>query len=204
MTDVTMVGDTCSPIVLFSGDVNDDDILQVSETWVYRCSTTLTETHTNTIVATGWANGISAIDIASATVVVGAPIVPPLIHVTKTPRPLRLLSGAGMVTYIARVTNPGTVALSNVTLVDDKCRPMRFITGDRDGDSMLDSGETWNYICRTRLTSTTTNTVTATGQANGFTVRDIAVATVVVAAPAPRPAAPILLPNTGFNPYLRQ
>jgi len=40
------------------------------------CSTTLLATKTNTVVATGWANGISATDIATATVVVGVPIVP--------------------------------------------------------------------------------------------------------------------------------
>jgi len=192
VTNITMVGDTCSPIVLNSGDVNSNSVLEVSETWVYKCTTTLQATHTNTVVATGWANGISAVDIASATVIVGAPIVPPLIHVTKIPSPLTLLSGPGFVTYTNKVTNPGTIALSSVKVTDDKCSPVNFISGDVNNDSKLDISETWTYTCRVRLSQTTTNTVIATGIANGLTARDFAIATVVVASPS--------LPKTGFPP----
>lgn len=192
VTNITMVGDTCSPIVLTSGDVNADAKLDVNETWVYHCSTNLTETHTNTVVATGWANGISATDIASATVVVGIPIVPPLIHVTKIPNPLTLLAAGGKVTYTEKITNPGTVPLTNVGLSDDKCT-VKYISGDTNNDSNLDINETWTYTCQTSLTQTTTNTATATGWANGLMVKDLALATVVVAAAVPA------LPNTGVN-----
>lgn len=193
MTNVTMVGDTCSPIVLGSGDINNDSKLDVNETWVYTCTTNLTATHTNTVVATGWANGISATDLASATVVVGLPVIPPLIHVTKVPSPLTLPAGGGLVTFTEKVTNPGTVALSNVSLTDDKCSPMTLVSGDVNSDSKLDPSETWTYTCQSRLAQTTSNTATAVGEANGLTVRDFAIATVVVA------AAP-LLPKTGFAP----
>ncbi len=194
VTNITMVGDSCSPISLVSGDTNSDQKLAVNETWVYHCYTTLQATHTNTVVATGWANGLSATDIASATVIVGLPIVPPLIHVTKIPSPLALLAGGGVVTYTEKVTNPGTVALSNVTLNDDKCAPMRIISGDTNLDNKLDSTETWTFTCQSNLTQTTTNTAVATGTANGLTVRDFAIATVVVAAAVPA------LPNTGIVP----
>lgn len=196
MTNVTMVGDSCSPINLVSGDTNKDSKLDVNETWVYRCSTTLSETHTNTVVATGWANGLSAVDIASATVVVGVPIVPPLIHITKVPSPLSLLAGGGMVTYTKKVTNPGTVALSNVRVTDDKCASINYISGDTNNNLKLDSTETWVYTCKQKLTKTTTNTAIATGEANGLTARDFAIATVVVAN-----AAPVVpkLPNTGIT-----
>ncbi len=194
VTNVTMVGDSCSPITLVSGDTNNDSKLDVNETWTYRCSTTLSATHTNTVVATGWANGISATDIASATVVVGAPVTPPLIHVTKIPTPLTLLAGGGAVTYTQKVTNPGMVPLSNVRLTDNKCSPVTYISGDTNADSKLDVSETWIYTCKANLTQTTTNTVVATGDANGLTAKDFAIATVVVAQVAPA------LPNTGFPP----
>jgi len=203
VTNVTMVGDTCSPITLISGDTNADAKLDVSETWTYRCSTTLSETHTNTVVATGWANGVSATDIANATVIVGTPIVPPLIHITKIPSPLTLLAKGGMVTYTKRVTNPGTIALSNVRVVDDKCAPLTYISGDTNGDSKLDTAETWIYTCRMNLTKTTTNTATASGDANGLTARDFAIATVVVSAPTPGQVLGTTtpnLPNTGLPP----
>ena len=196
MTNVTLVGDTCSPIILNSGDTNEDSKLNINETWVYKCSTTLSTTHTNTVVATGWANGISAVDSASATVVVGLPVVPPLIHVVKTPYPLILPIGAGIVTYNYTVTNPGTVPLSNVSITDDKCTglPGRVLghPGDLNKNNLLESNESWSFTCKTNLIKTTTNTAIATGSANGLIATDFALATVVVAVPK--------LPKTGFPP----
>lgn len=192
VTNITIVGDTCSPIILVSGDINTDAKLDLNETWVYTCTQALSATHTNTAVATGWANGISAVDIASAMVIVGTPIVPPLIHLTKVPSPLTLPAGGGMVTYTKRVTNPGTVALSNVRVTDDKCSPLTYISGDTNGDSKLDATETWTYTCRINITKTTTNTAIASGEANGLTARDFALATIIVASPK--------LPNTGIAP----
>jgi hypothetical protein len=193
MNDVTMVGDTCSPITLISGDANANTRLDVNETWVYTCSTILTKTHTNIVTASGWGNGINATDVANATVIVGVPVVPPLIHVTKVPSPLVLSAGGGMITYTNKVTNPGTVALSNVRLIDDKCDPVKYISGDTNGDLKLDVAETWTYTCQTKLTQTTVNTVTASGEANDLTARDFAIATVVVNAAVPK------LPNTGLS-----
>jgi LPXTG-motif cell wall-anchored protein len=69
---------------------------------------------------------------------------------------------------------------------------MKFISGDVNGDSKLDPSETWSYTCSSNLTTTTTNTAIASGTANGMIVRDIAIATVVVAAFVPK------LPNTGL------
>lgn len=194
VTNITMVGDTCSPIVRVSGDTNGDNRLDVAETWVYTCSTTLAKTHTNIVTTIGWANGISATDIANATVIVGIPVVPPLIHVTKIPSSLTLPSGGAMIVYTNKVTNPGTVPLSNVRLTDDKCDPVKYISGDTNNDSKLDTTETWTYTCQTKLIKTTVNTVTASGEANGLTAKDFAIATVVVAPTVSK------LPNTGVTP----
>ena len=191
MSNVTVVDDSCSPLVKASGDTNPSAILQAKGVWVYTCSTTLSATHTNTVTATGWYGAVSAIDIANATVVVGSTIVPPLIHVTKVPSPLALKAGGGIVTYTEKVTNPGTVPLSSVSIIDDKCSSVAYVSGDTNGDSKLDVNETWTYTCKSNLTQTTTNTVTVTGQANGLIATDFAIVTVVVAAPG--------LPNTGFD-----
>jgi len=191
VTDITMVGDTCSPIILASGDTNHDSKLDVKEIWIYKCSTTLSETHTNTVTTIGWANSISAVDVESATVIVGAPIIPPLIHVTKIPSPLALLAGGGMVTYTNEITNHGTVPLSNIRMTDDVCSPVNYVSGDTNGDAKLDPAETWIYSCQSNITKTTTNTVTARGDADGLTARDLAIVTVVVADAVPG------LPNTG-------
>ena len=192
--NITMIDNACSALNRVSGDTNGDNKLDLNETWTYTCQSNLTQTTTNVVVATGIGNGISATDIASATVVVGAPVIPPLIHVTKVPSSFTLPAGGGTVTYTEKITNPGTVALSNVTLTDDKCAPMKFVSGDANNDSMLDPAETWTYACTTKLAKTTTNTATASGTGNGMTVHDLAIATVVVAPVIPK------LPNTGFAP----
>lgn len=192
VTNITMTEDSCNPVTYIAGDTNGDSKLDLRETWTYRCSTTLAETHTNTIVATGFANGISTSDIATATVIVGLPVAPPLIHVTKIPSTFILLAGGGPVTYTETITNPGTVALANIHIADNKCSPVNYLSGDINGNAKLDPNEAWVYTCQTRLSATTTNTVIVTGEANGITARDLAVATVVVGVPG--------LPNTGIPP----
>ncbi|MFA6304585.1 MAG: ice-binding family protein [Patescibacteria group bacterium] len=204
VTSITLIDDTCSPIILTSGDTNGDAKMDLTETWTYKCSAVLAATHTNTVVATGWANGISAVDIASATVVVSLPVIPPLIHVTKVPTPLTLLAGGGPALYHYTVTNPGTEPLSNVYITDDKCTglPGRVFghPGDLNSNNLLESNESWSFNCQTNLTQTTTNTATASGEANGLTAKDYAVATVIVAPTVvPIVVAPIL-PKTGFAP----
>jgi hypothetical protein len=78
---------------------------------------------------------------------------------------------------------------------------MKYISGDTNVNLKLEHNETWTFTCQTNLTTTTTNTATATGEANGMTVRDFALATVVVASAPPtlHGAAP-KLPNTGLPP----
>ena len=147
---------------------------------MYTCVATLAKTHTNIVTTIGWAGGISATDIANATVIVGIPVVPPLIHVTKIPSALTLPSGGVIIVYTNKVTNPGTVPLNNVRLTDDKCDPVKYISGDTNNDSKLDTTETWTYTCQTKLIKTTVNTVTASGEANGLIAIDFAIATVVV------------------------
>jgi len=203
VTNITIFDDSCSSTIFISGDTNADTRLDMDETWIYKCSATLFKTHTNNVVATGWANGISVTDVANATVVVGLPVVPPLIHVTKVPNPLALSAGGGAVTYTYTVTNPGTAPLSNVSITDDKCTGLLGrVTGhpgDINKNNLLESNEKWSFTCKTELTKTTTNVGTAVGSANGLTATDFAIVTVVVSDVAVSSAVP-KLPTTGFPP----
>ncbi|PIZ93971.1 MAG: hypothetical protein CO029_03695 [Candidatus Magasanikbacteria bacterium CG_4_9_14_0_2_um_filter_41_10] len=55
-----------------SGDTNGNSKLDITETWVYTCQSTLTKTTVNTVTASGEANGLKVKDFAIATVVVAA------------------------------------------------------------------------------------------------------------------------------------
>jgi uncharacterized repeat protein (TIGR01451 family) len=197
--DITMIGDTCRPIVLASGDANNNNVLDTNETWIYKCTTKISETHTNTVVAAGWANGLVTSSIASATVMVGTPLVPPLIHVTMIPSPLDLSDDGGSVIYTEKVTNPGTVPLSGVNITDNVCSTLKYVSGDTNNDSKLDPSETWTYTCQVQLSKTSTSTSVAYGTGNGSTARDITLATVVVAAPASALDAPVKMIKTDLS-----
>lgn len=115
----------------------------------------------------------------------GLPPCPPTstaaIHIAKTAVPLTLPAGGGSVTYTYAVTNPGTVPLAGITVLDDKCAPVTFAGGDTNSNTALDVGETWTYTCTMTVTAATTNTATATGKdATGRPATATATATVTV------------------------
>jgi len=197
--NVSVTDNKVSPVNYISGDVNADNRLQTSETWIYTAVTTISATTTNMATAKGSANGMTATDIAYATVAVSSTVYPPLINVIKTPSPLVLTAGAGTVIYTYKITNPGMVALSNVSITDNKVSPVNYISGDLNSDNLLQSDETWTYTCTTTLSATTTNSATAKGSANGMTAADMAFATVVVSLPVPvipEPVTPVPVTTT--------
>ncbi len=83
------------------------------------------------------------------------------------------LSAAGPITYTYLVTNPGTVVLSNIVVTDDKISPVTYVSGDTNGDALLQPGETWVYTATANLTATTTNIATATGSTTGTPVEAV-------------------------------
>lgn len=202
ITGVTVTDDKCSSLVFLSGDVNNNSKLDPGENWKYSCVTTLSQTTTNTSIATGYSDDLfhqAAIATAIATVVVSTPglpsagiTTPPLINIVKVPNRLTPFAfGGGNVMYSYIVTNPGVVAMSNVNVTDDKCGPISGPFGDNNGNKLLDSGESWAYACQTKVSVSTRNVATAEGKANGFTALGYAFATVLVST-VPG------LPNTGF------
>ncbi|OIO31304.1 hypothetical protein AUJ77_00105 [Candidatus Nomurabacteria bacterium CG1_02_43_90] len=169
-------------------------MLDLKESWTYTCTKIVSKTETNTATAHGWSNGWDVFRKANATVVVGTPILPPLIHVVKVPNVFTLPAGGGTVTYLYKVTNPGTVPLSEVSIVDDKCTglPGRVVghPGDLNKNNLLESNETWQFTCQSKITQTTTSIGTAMGYANGLTASDFSPVTVLVDPPG--------FPNAGL------
>lgn len=193
---VWVTDNKCSPVQFISGDTNNDSKLGLTEAWLYRCTKTVSQTETNTATVHGYSDGVDVYKAANATVVVGLPVLPPLIHLIKTPSVSILPSGGGLVTYTYAVTNPGIAPLSDVSVIDNKCTglPGRVVghPGDLNKNNLLDHTETWTFTCASTITETTTNLGTAEGHANGLTAIDFSSATVVVAAPG--------LPNAGLPP----
>lgn len=197
MATIWVKDDKCSPVEFVSGDINNNSLLDLNETWNYKCTKAVSQTETNTATTHGYANGMDVYDTASAIVAVGTKLTPPLIHLVKIPSVFVLPAGGGAVTYSYSVTNPGVAPLSDVSISDNKCTglPGRVVghPGDLNKNNLLDPGETWQFTCQTNLTQTTTNIGTAEGSANGLIAIDFSPATVVVNPPG--------LPNTGLPPF---
>lgn len=128
----------------------------------------------------------------------GGGMIVPLIGILEVPTPLALSTGPGLVTYNYTVWNVGgNQSLTGVTVTDDKCGPVIYLSGDTNGNGQLDPNEVWKYSCTTTLSSTTTDTAIATGHTGGQTAIATAVSTVVVGNPSPSVPG---LPNTGIAP----
>lgn len=170
LSNIQVVDDKCTPVKFIGGDDNHDSRLDYNETWRYTCTTYISQTTQSITTATGIANGITATHKAYTTVVAGSPV-PPLVsivNVTKIAYPLSLPAKGGNITYTYKVTNPGIVPLSDVTVSDNKCAAMSSRLGDTNADNLLENNEVWIYNCTANLKQTTTNTVTVTAFANGL------------------------------------
>ena len=100
----------------------------------------------------------------------GGGMIVPLIGITKVPTPLTLPAGSGSVTYNYTVWNVGgEVPLTNITVTDDACSPVTYVSGDTNSNGQIDLGEAWKYTCTTTLARTTTNTAIATGHGGSQT-----------------------------------
>ncbi|MSR70434.1 DUF3494 domain-containing protein [Candidatus Kaiserbacteria bacterium] len=193
MYGIWVKDDKCDSVTFVSGDTNSDKKLDIDETWNYRCTKVVSQTVTNIATAHGTANGWDGYDTALATVVVGAPVTPPLIMVTKVPSRLTPFPfGGGDVTYTYTAANPGVVPLHDVLVTDDKCAPLSRTGGDTNADNLLNVGETWRYTCRSNISFSTRNIATASGKANGLVALDYALVDVLVSVPG--------LPNAGLPP----
>ena len=156
---ITVSDDQCAPVSFESGDLNNDSLLDLGESWVYTCSAPVAADLTNTASVTG-TDSLGGVVSAQASAVVD--VIAPAIGLTKTAS-APVVHAGDVVTYTFTVTNAGDVALANVSVSDDLCAPVLFGGGDGNSDARLDLGETWTYICTDMLNGDTFNTATATG-----------------------------------------
>src|SRR4029079_5713243 len=140
-----------------------------------------------------------------------APVAPahtPGIHIEKTASLIAVQTPGGPVTYTLDVKSTCNVPLTTVSVSDDKCSPVTFVSGDTNGDSKLDQTESWTYTCTAQITQDTTNIGVATGHDGETTVTDDDTVTVVLVGqqstqvPAihlEKTVAPLNLPVGGGN-----
>jgi hypothetical protein len=68
LSDVSVVDNKCSAMSGKLGDTNGNNLLDINEVWIYTCTTQLSQTTTNTVGVTAFANGLKAVGYATLTV----------------------------------------------------------------------------------------------------------------------------------------
>jgi uncharacterized repeat protein (TIGR01451 family) len=80
------------------------------------------------------------------------------------------------ITYTYRVSNTENMPLSHVTVIDDSCEPVSYVSGDENKNEKLDQSETWIFTCTYTPSFTfpdpLTNTATASGTWGDQTAQD--------------------------------
>src|SRR5690554_2311859 len=202
LSNVTVTDPLIAVITGPTGDTNNDGILDVTETWVYTGTYTITQADidagqvTNQATATGIAPDQSTVsDLSGTTIENDDPTVielcqDPAIAIVKTgifnDENGNECSDVGeTITYTFTVTNEGNVSLSNVTVTDPLIAVITGPTGDINNDGILDVTETWVYTGTYAITQAdidagqVTNQATATGIApDQSTVSDLSGTTI--------------------------
>jgi uncharacterized repeat protein (TIGR01451 family) len=167
-----------TPIYL-TGDTNQNGVLEPTETWTYVATgIAVAGQYSNTGTVQGTDADGDLFTAQDPSHYFG--LANPAIELVKVASRDVVTRGETVV-YSYTVANIGNVPLFEIAVTDDKCSPLTFVTGDTDGDSLLDLTERWLYTCSTVIIQTTTNTAIVTGRDSaGTEVTDQDSATVVV------------------------
>lgn len=169
LTDVTVADDTCAPLAGPVGD-NSNGWLDVGESWTYSCTSVLTTTITNAVVATAQpidSTGSPLAEVApvraqatSKVIVTNAELA-----LQAVAEPAYVLAGE-TVTFSYQVFNLGVEPLRQVVVGDDVClQPSQPpVGGDVNGNGLLDLGEVWLYRCIAPVLVDTVATAQATAE----------------------------------------
>ncbi len=151
MTTVSLIDNQIGPITnLISGD-NGNLILEPGEVWIYQAmGTAIQGTYSNEAMVTGSAAGTASAtdtDTSHYRGAVAAIDIEKLTNGNQADDPTdadvpQVLVGS-TVTWTYRVTNTGSLDLSNVEVVDDVIGNITNIVDQGDGDDLLVPGEMW-------------------------------------------------------------
>jgi uncharacterized repeat protein (TIGR01451 family) len=151
---VTVTDPNCDAAPLYqSGDANQNNKLDLTETWTYTCDHTVSQAE---IDANGGGDGdldntvtADSNQAPPDTDTYSIPITyNPLLDVQKSSTTTVITAAGQTVPYSFQVTNPGNVTLTGVTVTDPNCdaAPL-YQSGDANQDNKLDLTETWTYTC---------------------------------------------------------
>lgn len=167
LSGVSLTDDKEGIITNFSGDANNNTLLDTNEVWTYtKTGTAQAGNYSNTGNVTGIYNGtpVTASDPSSY---FGAHPSIAIDKVTKS-TPVQgdglLIPQGSPISWIYTATNTGNVALSNVQVTDNRGVVPVYQSGDTNQDGKLDLTESWVYSANgTAISGSYQNIGTAQG-----------------------------------------
>ncbi len=150
LTGITVTDPNCNAAPVYvSGDLNTDSKLQLTESWTYTCSHTVSQAEidlggnlSNTVTA-------DSVELAPDTDSLNIPITQtPAINVVKSSTTTSITAAGQVVPYSFVVTNVGNMTLTGITVTDPNCNAAPvYVSGDLNTDSKLQLTESWTYTC---------------------------------------------------------
>ncbi|WP_338226486.1 DUF7507 domain-containing protein, partial [Algoriphagus confluentis] len=162
-----------TPPVYASGDLDNDQVLDPGETWIFEASYTVKQSDIdagsfrNTATANGDSRGGLLPEIESTETVPA--MQNPAWEITKTANKDSYQQVGEIITYTFEVENTGNISITNPVISDPMTSTPQFQGGDSNGNNVLDPGETWTYIATHQVTQedinngVLSNSVTANG-----------------------------------------
>ncbi|NGY38775.1 gliding motility-associated C-terminal domain-containing protein, partial [Flavobacterium sp. XN-5] len=171
-----------SAIALISGDINNNNILEVTETWVYTATYAVNQTDIDNGKITNQASVNAATPDASSVTAQSNNNIPDVItictdasisiaktnDITIGENGCATLVVGDVVTYTFTVRNSGNVSLNNVNVVDNHIglSAIALISGDTNNNSILEVTETWLYTATYAVNQTDIDNGKITNQAS--------------------------------------
>jgi uncharacterized repeat protein (TIGR01451 family) len=129
-----------------SGDTDEDNILDITETWVYTGSYTVSQAEMDLgdAIQTEVTSDSNESPQDSITTIV--PIVQnPDILVIMDADVHNVNDAGDVINYTVTVENTGNITLTSIEVIDNPDISLVYVTGDTDSDGELDVNETWIY-----------------------------------------------------------
>jgi len=148
LSGVTLTDDKEGLITNFSGDANNNTLLDINEVWTYtKTGIAQAGNYSNTGSVTGSYNG-TPVNSSDPSSYFGADPKIAIDKVTKSGSVQGdglLIPQGSLISWIYTVTNAGNVPVSNVQVTDDKGVVPVYQSGDTNQDGKLDLTESWVY-----------------------------------------------------------
>jgi uncharacterized repeat protein (TIGR01451 family) len=167
LSGVTLTDDKEGLITNFSGDANNNTLLDINEVWTYtKTGIAQAGNYSNTGSVTGSYNG-TPVNSSDPSSYFGANPSIKIDKVTKSGSVQGdglLIPQGSLISWIYTVTNAGNVPVSNVQVTDDKGVVPVYQSGDTNQDGKLDLTESWVYSANgTAILGSYQNIGTTTG-----------------------------------------